>query len=597
MSINFSQNASKGILALFLISVTPLGVAQQLLAPDAKTTAYLYDSINAASGINQFRGSDRYTVTIEGETGIKPVQVYKSDNDIIWNGGDICLDGDNNAIQGVCSGADTSKYNESLMTKSHHWSSFDYSAGFVRLRISSTCGGFTSQNIEGPRNRNNIIHPKIAPVWNIKLEDSNTLSLDLFQPSSKHWPRQFYLKLPGGDCHDDHPLFIFANPIVPDENPVKVGCPQNHSNNVTYLGHPGHESVIDPNNHDGDSNQYTLILGPESANKEFCIPGGAYVKGRIVIDNAENVRITGRGILSGVNFRHYRIGSWTGTQLIEAKNNSRSLNIDGITLTDAPRANIESDKNIIIRNVKMLAWHVNTDGIAGTRFTDIDDVFLKVNDDSLKMSHSNIEIDNAIVWQQIAGSVVQLSWNNTNDAANSALNNLVLIGADSNQYPPNWNFNASIIAARNLMTGTIQDYEFENITAEVTPYSFMVLQLDEKFLGMHQSAQRQRIPCQGMNYTCDELDGNGFIEKMRLKNITVPDLPLFRGPIDQLPETPNNAHPEPDTINDISLYNVFFGDKKIVVKNTNGENPLTEVNWTNVFEPLGGFSGINDLAW
>jgi len=577
---------------LLLLFVCQLGVAGTAI-----TRAYLHDSTSAGSVVAQSRGSDRYTVTVTGRDGTKPVQVYKSENDIVWNGGDICLGGDNPGIPGECRGNDTSDYNERLMTKSHHWSSFDYSDGFVTLRITTTCGGLTPENINGGDDRNRIIRPKITPVWQLKYINENTLDLNLYQPSSVHWPRQFHVNLPGGDCHEKHPLFIFANPLVADDHPGKVGCPKNYSGNLTYLGHPGYETVVDPDNLDGDFDPLTLRLGPSSSGTEFCIPGGAYVKGRIVIDDASNVRISGRGILSGVRFRHYFKGSWNGTQLIEAKNNSRSLQVNGITITDAPRSNIESSKNLIVRNVKILGWHINTDGISGTRNTDIDDVFLKVNDDGIKMTHSGTTVDNAVVWQQITGSVLQLAWNNRNDAENASLRNLVLIGADSNQFPVGRSYNASIISARNMMSSTINNFRFESITAEVVPYSFMVLQLDEKFLSSYQSQNRQIPNCNGTAFTCDELDGNGRIENILLKNIVVPGLPNTRGLLDQEPESPNNALAEPGIIYGVSLYNVFFGNKKFVAKNLNEEDPLTEVNWIRVFEPIGGFPGVNTRAW
>jgi len=582
-----------------LLSFFLLFVASNVVAGNALTRAYLHDSNSVGLNLSQSRVSDRYTLTISGRDGIKPVRVYKSDNDIRSNDGDICLTGSHPF--GECRSPDATEFDERLMTKSHHWSSFDYGHGFVTIRITTTCGGLTPENINGNDDRNRIVHPKKTPAWQTKYIDANTLELNLYQPTSKHWPRQFYVKLPGGECHDEHPLFIFANPLVTDEDPAKIGCPRNHQNTITYLGDPGYETVVDPYDYDGDGDPLTLKLGSESENSEICIPGGAYVNGRIVVQDARNVRITGRGILSGARFQHHFKGSWNGTQLIFAKDNSRSLRVEGITLTDAPRSNIESSKNLIVQNVKLLSWHINTDGISGTRNTDIDDVFLKVNDDGLKMTHSETTINNAVVWQQIAGSAVQLSWNNRQSAENASLKNLVLIGADSNQYPANKNFNASIIAARNLMSHNITNFRFEDIIAEVTPFSFMTLQLDEKFLPAYRSPTRQTQLCSdasGLRLTCDELDGNGRIENIRLKNIYVPALPAYRGPIDQTVETPSSYDLlEPDGIAGISLHNVFFGGKRLVTGDLSQVDTQTEVKWTSVFESIGGSPDIDTQQW
>lgn len=131
-------------------------------------------------------------------------------------------------------------------------------------------------------------------------------------------------------------LCIFADSIR--ECPVKKADP-----NVLYfpegIHHPGKIEL---------KTNHTLYLEE-----------GAVVHTSVLVENAENVRILGRGILDNSTFAR---GGSNPIRLV----NSRNVLIEGVTIRDASEWSVIVGKcdNIIVDNIKLIGmWRYNSDGV------------------------------------------------------------------------------------------------------------------------------------------------------------------------------------------------------------------------------------------
>ena len=226
-----------------------------------------------------------------------------------------------------------------------------------------------------------------------KLHLKKVLVLDVLQPQDTKWSGQFYIGFKNAEITrdiinpyntsinykneklDDHPLFIFANPLpkwyyILANKSDYDGCPKTHADFYlpnTYIDQPTRfythpdwkldlegegkhygkvvetATYLDINGELSEESNHSTVrivndLILKSYSKRLCIPGGVYVKGRIIhnnkyhtndglklktgdpdlspgdtgvydedakqYNNAKGVKIVGRGILSGLDVKY-----------------------------------------------------------------------------------------------------------------------------------------------------------------------------------------------------------------------------------------------------------------------------------------------------
>jgi Glycosyl hydrolases family 28 len=237
-----------------------------------------------------------------------------------------------------------------------------------------------------------------------------------------------------------HPMLVFANPPEIDVPPA--GDP-----NVLYLG-PGVHQL-------GSGIQL-------HSNETVYLAGGAWVEGAFIGRNVQNVVIRGRGVIDG-GFLD------TGNQaenksepgLIDITGSSNVV-IDGITLVDGPRFNVRAiGDHDTIHNVKIMSWWYSTDGIVGGNESLIEDNFVKVDDDSIKLFWGDTTVRDNVIWQLANGGPFMISWNIEQDSSNFHVYDDDVIHAEQNQLSPQ-----AIFRARHAGAGHMQRYLFENIRVE-----------------------------------------------------------------------------------------------------------------------------------
>tara|TARA_B100000925_G_scaffold207926_1_gene158226 strand:- start:1114 stop:2946 length:1833 start_codon:yes stop_codon:yes gene_type:complete len=211
----------------------------------------------------------------------------------------------------------------------------------------------------------------------------------------------------GYDGDPVHTISIFANPVIdkPDINDPNVyalepgeAIPDASQWSTLYFK-PGIHSIAVP---------YIL-----QSNKNFYIPGDAIVHGTIhTIDEwgaTQNISVYGYGALSGENI--YKTKQYSTKPISRHASNAR---FEGIVIVDPAYHAITFDNtsdNIeeknIFKNIKILGWRTNGDGIHAFRNSEISDCFIRTQDDSFYYSNS-VHIRNCVVWNDYNGAVIRV---------------------------------------------------------------------------------------------------------------------------------------------------------------------------------------------
>jgi hypothetical protein len=159
----------------------------------------------------------------------------------------------------------------------------------------------------------------------------------------------------------------------------------------------------------------------------YYLAPGAFLKGSFA-GGGDGTRVIGRGVLSGADY------NWPGH--LQEKNAERvdlvklagdGLELAGVTLVDSPYyVVIASGGGNRFRDLKILAWHFNTDGISAGPGARIDDCFLRVGDDAFKPFVSDTRISRCVLWVDRAAPF-QLTWNARQDSGDSVVRDCDII--------------------------------------------------------------------------------------------------------------------------------------------------------------------------
>ncbi|MEI8204398.1 MAG: hypothetical protein WCH34_15355 [Bacteroidota bacterium] len=320
-------------------------------------------------------------------------------------------------------------YDEVYMTKENHFTSFSFSGQIVvqvTMPLRTTISTVTVRPLA-----KNVRATIIGNVITIPISSTGN----------------YYLEVDG---EPKFPLFIFANP-------VETNVPSANDPNVIYYG-PGIYDV----GYDGGVMQ-NIPVG-----KTVYLAGGAYVKGRFKTTGvAGTTTLRGRGILAGTQIPGYS----TYKGMIDA--NSGSVNVEGITILDSPQGYqgiVAYGSNSIVKNVKFVAWAMESDaGQLGT-YSTVQDCFFKIGDDILKVNQVGQIFKDNVVWQQMAGSVIQLGWNSTEQGINASVYGLDVIGCDRGAKNTSDGTVQAIVNLKNSSGATYTGVTIENVRIEKRPY-------------------------------------------------------------------------------------------------------------------------------
>jgi len=183
---------------------------------------------------------------------------------------------------------------------------------------------------------------------------------------------------------------IFANPLETD-------VPDSGDPDVIFIG-PG---------------AWALDAIALQSNQTLYISGGAVIDTLIVVDNAENVTIRGRGIIDGSSFPgHNQPGSYARVP-VDIRN-SKNITAEGFILANgnAWQFNSYASDGLNVSNVKIISGRQNGDGFTfqSCQNHTVTDSFVRSWDDSLVLknysgSTRNIVFERVQVWTDLAQSM------------------------------------------------------------------------------------------------------------------------------------------------------------------------------------------------
>jgi hypothetical protein len=343
------------------------------------------------------------------------------------------------------------------------WTSFSFT-GSVTVQVTNA-KSFTSARILPS-------HAQIIPTV-----IGNTVSFTLDQPGQ--YAVDFCATgetcIEANDTDLINPMLVFANPIETD-------APNPFAANVSRVA-PGLSVPSGGATPQLSGFQNTLYFGPGIYDLGFTpltidsyqtvyLAAGAYVKGFLAFKTkARNATIRGRGILSGENLPKAQcIGTPAGCpDMVSSKGNVQNLMVEGITFIQSPFYNvsINGGSGNTVDNVKVIAWLGNSDGPQasyGAQDTGsvIENSFVKNGDDSIKITASNLLVQNCVVWKLNNAAAFEIG-----AGIGTNVTNVIVRNSDVIRGEYNWpNTSDAVFSANQGGSGNLSNYTFEDIRVE-----------------------------------------------------------------------------------------------------------------------------------
>lgn len=245
-------------------------------------------------------------------------------------------------------------------------------------------------------NRGKVNTARVRPLsYNIPFQiKENTVYFSLNRPGN------LSVEVNGDIFHNLH---LFANPL-------ETNIPDRNDPNVIYYG---------PGIHVVDNGELRVPSG-----KTVYLAGGAVLMGRVVMENVQDAKLIGRGIIN------YTVKS--GIQI----RNSRNIYVEGIVTTQCATGGSE---DVTIRNVKSISYYGWGDGMNVFASNNVlfDGVFCRNSDDCTTVYGTrfdyvggcrNITMKNATLWADVAHPIFIGIHGNTKEP--EVLENLSYINID-----------------------------------------------------------------------------------------------------------------------------------------------------------------------
>jgi hypothetical protein len=154
------------------------------------------------------------------------------------------------------------------------------------------------------------------------------------------------------------------------------------------------------------------------------------------------------------------------------------VTVEGITIVGSPHYNIvASGSGSTIRNVKMIGWWYGTDGIGTGPNALVEDCFIKVNDDAIKVYASGMQVRRCTIWQMENGAAFNLSWNLNHDQSGFHIRDIDIIRVEHEQEANNRGVFASIHGG----SANLSDYLFEDIRIENSHWRLFLITIHKTY--------------------------------------------------------------------------------------------------------------------
>jgi len=320
----------------------------------------------------------------------------------------------------------------------------------------------------------------------------------------------------------DNPLFIFCSEYI--EKPK----------HATHVFKRGTYTEIDIQELKSDDCVY--------------IEEGAVVVGGFVANKANNIEITGNGVVWGLPMQEK--GKKYRTILpIECEN----VKISGISVIDAPSWNVVPTgcKNVTIYGVNIIGMLISTDGfnVVGCENVTVKHCFAYVNDDcvAIKACHyngyqgarnvKNVTISDCVFWKQKCGNALEIGYETSaEEICDILFENIDIIHSEYEGWQ-----SGSVFSIHNGDRATVHHITFKDIYIEDAQEKLIDIKiLSSKYSSDYHRGHVNNITFDGIYVTGDILPPS-----------------IIRG------YEPDLYGCEPHIIDNIKVNNLFLNDKKV----------------------------------
>jgi len=267
-----------------------------------------------------------------------------------------------------------------------------------------------------------------------------------------------------------HTITLFANPVFSKPNindsSIKVLQP---GEDINTLDRSTWQTIVfAPGIHD-------IGIGFQILNNEIIyIPGDAVVKGTIHPlnkwgnDASKNFKVYGSGTLSSEHIiRHPDDDDNKSVKPFTYQ--AEGAHLEGFVIVDPAFHTFNMGHsggdltNVnLYKNLKILAWRKNSDGVNAFRSSEVSDCFFRVQDDAFYLGVSNVNQHDNVVWTDANGAVLFLQ--NIRDGSTCKFNNIKVIYQRSQWH---WWHGGRIISFRSLRPGNmLANIHIKNILVE-----------------------------------------------------------------------------------------------------------------------------------
>ncbi len=362
-----------------------------------------------------------------------------------------------------------------------------------------------------------------------------------------HEPSQLSIELNGENAR---PLYILANPPAPPK--------------------PGRSKdvIIFEEGQTYDVNHYKL-----ESNQQVYIEGGAIVKGMFNLQNVDNVKITGRGIIDGGDNEKLDL-----PRLIKM-NEATNVEVSGLVFLNSLRWTIQpSDcENILFDNVKLLNWDTGSDGIdiCSSKNVIVKNSFLRCNDDCIVIktpgdrnyypeskpmanNASDILVENCVLWNMAWGNAIEIGFElRSEKIENVVFRNIDIINVDR----------GAVLSIHNGDYATVQNVTYEDIRIENARHKLIDIAI---FLSQYSYDRPNEENYRSKYYLHGAWDGVQKIRKGRqefhskyrgyIKNITFKNIRIVDGPV---PFSIISGFDDQHQVENVNFHNLTFYSEKI----------------------------------
>ena len=244
--------------------------------------------------------------------------------------------------------------------------------------------------------------------------------------------------------NSDTSIMIFANPLETEK--------------MTEA-----EAASDPNKIYVGPGLYNAGAFPLADDVEIYLAGGAYVYGQFSGEDFKNIKIYGRGIVSGEIFNRRSESEYTLPVVLR---NCENITINDITILDPAgwAVTLYKCENVNINNIKIITARQNGDGISvqSSKHVTVKGGFVRTWDDSLVVKNSDrgttddVLFDGVVVWTDLAQSM-EVGYETYGATMNDiTFQNITVIH----------NFHKALISMHNCDDAVITNVTYKNITLE-----------------------------------------------------------------------------------------------------------------------------------